>query len=116
MAIRLLSFLLFIFSIPSTVFASDPTPLFVMFIEIPILVISCFVLFICFLSHKIGGVLLCLLLIGSFIVHAWASDVGYMDSAGNFLNLSFLIDIVSVVVIIKKKLSKLRESKPDEKV
>jgi hypothetical protein len=115
MAIRFKIFLIVLLIIPSTVFASDPTPLFVIFMEIPILIISCFVLLICFFSYKIGGVLLGLLLVGSFFVYVWASDIGYMSKAGNYLRLSFVIDIVSVVVIIKK-LNKIKKSKPNKRI
>ena len=92
---------LILFTVPSAVLASDPTPLFVLFIEIPILVFSALFLLVCFGAPKVGLVLVSILLIGSLFVLSWASG-GYMDDAGGFLLTSLLVDVAGILVAINK--------------
>lgn len=98
---RIILLLIGLFAAPSPCLASDFTPLFVLFVEIPILGISVLFLLICFGAPKVGLVLSTLLLFGSLFVVAWASG-GYMDDAGGFLLSSLLVDIAGILVAIKK--------------
>jgi len=98
---RIVLLLIGLFVAPSAALASDPTPLFVLFIEMPILGFSILFLLVCFGAPKVGLVLSTLLLIGSLFVVGWASG-GYMDDAGGFLLLSLLVDIAGILVAIKK--------------
>ena len=115
MAFRFRIFLFALLIFPSTVFASDPTGLIVWFIEFPIFAFSCSILLISFYAPKVGGILLALLIIGTYFVLAWAYEIQYMDSEGNFLRLSVLVDIVCIVVIIKK-INKNNESTQNERL
>jgi hypothetical protein len=45
---------------------------------------------------------LTILITGSLFVLGWASDVGYMSTAGELLLISFAIDVVGITVAIKK--------------
>ncbi|SMF62968.1 hypothetical protein SAMN02745866_04056 [Alteromonadaceae bacterium Bs31] len=90
-----------LFAASSTVFASDPTPLFVLFIEVPFLVVSALFLLVCIGAPKVGLVLVSLLLICSLFVLSWASG-GYLDDAGGILLLSMLVDVAGIVVAAKK--------------
>lgn len=92
---------LILFTVPSVVLASDPTPLFVLFIEIPILVFSLLFLALCFGAPKMGLVLIVVLLVASLFVLGWASG-GYMDDAGGFLLTSLCVDIAGIFVATNK--------------
>ena len=97
---------------PSASIASDFTPLFVLFVEIPILGVSVLFLLICFGAPKVGLVLITLLFFGSLLVVGWASG-GYLDDAGGFLLSSLLIDIAGIMVALKK-LNSAKELKSSE--
>jgi hypothetical protein len=92
--------------------ASDFTPLFVLFVEIPVLGISVLFLLVCFAAPKLGLVLSTLLLFASLLIVAWASG-GYMDDAGGFLLSSLLVDIAGILIALKKRnlASELESSK-----
>jgi len=101
MANRINRVLIILSVVPATAFASDPTPLFVLFVELPILVFSILFLVVCFFAPKTGLVLVSLLLLFSFVVLIWASG-GYLDTAGRFLVTSMFVDIAGLVVAAKK--------------
>mgnify|MGYP001822860963 CR=1 FL=1 len=98
---RIVPILAGLFVAPSAVLASDFTPLFVLFVELPILGMSVLFLLICFGAPKVGLSLSSVLLFGSLFVVGWASG-GYMDNAGGFLLSSLLVDIAGISIAIKK--------------
>ena len=98
---RFICVLIVFLVVPATAFASDPTPLFVLFVELPILAFSILFLLVCFFAPKTGLVLVSLLLLFSFVVLIWASR-GYLDTAGRFLVTSMFVDIAGLVVAAKK--------------
>lgn len=78
-------------TLPALVLASDPTPLFVLFIEIPIAILSIILIAISYSLPRIGRILAIVFLIAIFLVMNWASDVGYLESAGAWLYFSCLM-------------------------
>ncbi|MDJ0656555.1 MAG: hypothetical protein QNJ40_20510 [Xanthomonadales bacterium] len=93
---------------------SDYTGFFVLFLEIPILVISLLFLPLCFLAPKVGLALATMLLLGIFVVLYWASDVGYMSTAGGLLLLSLVINVIGIAVAAKKA-KLVGKASPDDK-
>jgi hypothetical protein len=110
---KLLGILLISLLFPATAIASDYTGFFFLFLEIPILVLTCLFLTICFFAPKAGLVLLALLLFGIVFVLAWASDVGYMSTGGGLILLSLAMDIGGVFFAIKK-IKHTKELEPKE--
>ena len=98
--------------VPSSVLASDFTGLFVLFVEIPILVLSILFLLLCFGAPKVGRVLCAIWLFASLIVLLWAMG-GYMDSAGGFLLTSLLVDIAGIA-IASNKINKAQVQESEE--
>jgi hypothetical protein len=82
-------------ALPAPVLASDPTPLFVFFIAIPLGVISIFIAVICYFYPKFGCNSSVVFLIALVPITIWASNVGYLESAGIGLNFAWLISIVA---------------------
>jgi hypothetical protein len=95
--------------LPTPALASDPTPLFVIFVEAPLLFLSLIFLAVCFGAPKTGRVLAGLLLVASLFFLGWASRVGYMGSAGGMLLLSIFVDILGLIIAAKK----IREAAAD---
>ena len=91
-----------LFVAPPASIASDFTPLFVLFVEIPVLGISVLFLLVCFAAPKVGLVLSTLLFFASMLIVAWASG-GYMDDAGGFLLSSLVVDIAGILIALKKR-------------
>ena len=83
--------------------ASDPTPLFVIFVEIPLLILSGIFLVVCVIAPKGGRILTGLKLFITLFVIGWAADAGYMDSGGKLLSISLLIDITALVVAMRRQ-------------
>lgn len=88
--------------LPTPALASDPTALFVLFVEVPLLFLSVVFLGVCLTAPRAGIVLTGLLLVGSLVFLGWASDVGYMESAGGMLLISIAVDILGLIIAIKK--------------
>ena len=85
---------------PSLALASDPTPLFVIFIAWPMIAIA--IVFFLLVFLKIKNSLTCNLafLLWHFLVIAWASDGGaggYMAKEGEWVWLSLSINIFSIL-------------------
>ena len=94
---------LFLFLVlPTKAFASDYTAFFFLFMEIPVLVISLLFLVVCFFAPKVGVVLMALLFGASLFILNWASEVGYMSTAGELLLISLVIDLIGIVTSVKK--------------
>jgi len=91
-----------ILSFSNYAYSSDPTGLFVLFVGIPFIVIAAIFSAICIKMPKFGAVLLSLLLIAHIPILAWASNVGYMDTAGGWLSLSFLMNIAGLFYCFNK--------------
>ena len=91
-----------LFVAPTASIASDFTPLFVLFVEIPVLGISVLFLLVCFAAPNVGLVLSTLLFFASMLIVAWASG-GYMDDAGGFLLSSLVVDIAGILIALKKR-------------
>ena len=87
--------------VSSAAAASDFTPLFVLFVELPIFGTSILFLLVCFGAPKPGLVLSSLLFVGSLIVVGWASG-GYLEDAGGFLLSSLLVDIAAILIALKR--------------
>ena len=92
---RSLGILLLVF--PGLVFASDPTPLFAIFIAWPLFLISLFLFIPVFLKAKNSLFVNLVLLIVHVFIILWASDVGYMKISGGVVWLSLLVNSCSIV-------------------
>lgn len=90
--------LLILLLVPVRAAASDPTPLFVLFIGIPFLLCSILFLVVCFFARRLGALLAGVLLLAQIPIMGWASDVGYMGSAGGWLVASLFISGVGLLV------------------
>lgn len=99
--------------LPMQAQASDPTALFVIFVEAPLLFLSVVFLGVCFAAPRAGVTLTGLLLLASLIFLGWASSVGYMESAGGMLLISIAVDILAIV-IATKKIARFGKSRTDE--
>lgn len=92
---------------PSIVVASDPTPLFPIFVAWPLFSISVFLFIPVFLKAKNSLFVNLVLLIIHVLVILWASDVGYMKSSGGVVWLSLVVNIFSIVYWLFKNIKKL---------
>lgn len=84
--------------LPSVTLASDPTPLFVIFIAWPMIGIAIVLFILVFLKRKNSLTCNLAFLLWHFLVIAWASDVGYMAVEGEWVWFSLVINISSIVL------------------
>lgn len=91
---------------PSIVVASDPTPLFPIFVAWPLFSISVFLFVPVFLKTKNSLFVNLVLLIIHVLVILWASDVGYMKSSGGVVWLSLAVNVCSIVYWLIKNVEK----------
>jgi hypothetical protein len=78
-------------ALPSIALASDPTPLFVLFVAIPIGIISILLVMVSYSLPNVGRICAIAFLVALIPVTAWASDVGYLENAGIGLYFSWLM-------------------------
>ena len=97
----------FLISFSSYAFASDPTPLFVIFIAFPLIGLGVIFCLISVFAPKGGLVTGIILLLVHILILPWTSGAGYMDSAGGWMALSFIIN-VSVILIALVRQKKIR--------
>jgi hypothetical protein len=98
--------------LPTPALASDPTALFVLFVEAPLLFLSVVFLGVCLAAPRTGLVLSGLLLLVSLVFVGWAG-AGYMESAGGMLLISMAVDIVAILIAIKK-VARFGEDRADQ--
>lgn len=77
--------------------ASDPTPLFIIFIAWPMIAISIVLFLVVFFMWKNALTSNLVFLFWHFLVIAWASDVGYMKAEGGWIWFSLAINIASII-------------------
>jgi hypothetical protein len=77
--------------------ASDPTPLFAIFIAWPLLAISLLFFIVALLRAKNSLFVNLVLLSFHFLVIVWATDVGYMKAGGDVVLLSLIVNFCSIV-------------------
>ncbi len=90
---------------PGTSIASDYTGMYQFFVVTPLLVLGISFLILCFWVPLASLIILALLLPVHIVVIIWASDVGYMDTAGGWTMISFLINLVGLAMAIIKRQS-----------
>lgn len=83
---------------PTFVLASNPTPMFVMFIGLPALVMSIVIALFAHRKPKLGLGLSIVFLLAHIPTIIWASRVGYMDEAGGWLYASCGLGIYAFMV------------------
>ncbi len=99
---------LFLILVSSSAYASDPTPLFVIIVAIPLLVFAILFFILCVFLPRFGLIVMGLMLFLHAAILAWASDVGYMETAGGWVLLSVGINIAGIPLAIFK-LNKAKE-------
>jgi hypothetical protein len=83
---------------PGMAMASDPQPLFEIFIEWPLVFFSVFLFLVAILRLRNSLVVNLILLPVHLLVIWWALEVDYMGKEDNVLWLSLAVNIVSVVI------------------
>lgn len=97
---------IFLLVFPSIVVASDPTPLFPIFVAWPLFAISLLLFIPVYLKAKNSLFVNLVLLIIHVLVILWASDVGYMKASGGVVWLSLVVNICSIVYWLIKNTEK----------
>lgn len=92
--------------------ASDPTPLFVMLVEIPIALLSLLLIGIARFFPTAGRIFAILFLVALFPVSRWASNVGYLDRAGIGLYFAWLMGFFALFVGRLRKRNDTTDSDP----
>lgn len=95
---------------PSTVYASDPTGLYVLFVGFPAILLAITNIFIATKSPKYALILSVFLTCSLYFLIIWSSDVGYMDREGGYLILSCLLVGVSIAIAFINIMNKKQES------
>lgn len=103
-----LTLLFLLVALSSHAHASDPTPLFIIFVAIPLIVFAALVFILCLSFPKAGLVASGILFLAQFLIIGWASNVGYMESSGAWVGVSLLINITGIGLAYYK-LNKIKE-------
>lgn len=87
---------------PALAWASDPTPLFVLFIGLPALVFSIGLAILAYKAPKLAFACSVVFLIAHIPVMNWAFRVRYMDDAGIWLYLSCAVGVFALLASVYK--------------
>ncbi len=99
---RHIALLMLLIALPASASASDSTSLFFVLLEVPMLVVSCIAVAICFSAPKGGLVVTALVLLANLMVLVWGAESGYTEDAGYLLIVSAVLQAFGVVVATKK--------------
>jgi len=99
---RRIAFLAAFLGWPTVCLASDPTGLFVLLFGVPSVLLAVVFAAIAWNAPRGGAVLCGMLLISDLPLVAWASRVGYMDSAGIWLILSISIAVIGLFISLNR--------------
>ncbi|WP_156383692.1 hypothetical protein [Pseudoxanthomonas sp. Root65] len=89
-------------AVPGIALASDPTPLFVLFIGAPAAAISILLAGLAYFFPKGALAFILTFLIAHAPLMWWAFDVGYMDAAGGWLYFSSVVGVCSLVLAVTR--------------
>jgi len=94
---------------PATTVASDYTPLWFLFLEVPVFALALLFFALVFIAPRTGAVVSGLLFAAAFFVVVWFSSMEF-----SLLLLSFLVNLAAIAVAVKKINAPSDASAPDQ--